>query len=77
VGGFWLPVIMPVPAVAAAGESLTASAPLPAAYVYIPEQHVDTSGEKQFEREKLEPWKNNVQCEKDKDREGEMWRIIS
>lgn len=42
VGGLRLPAVMPVPVVAAAGESLTASVPLPAVYGYIPEQHVGT-----------------------------------
>lgn len=39
-GGLWLPAVMPALVVAAAGESLTASAPLPAVYGYTPEQHV-------------------------------------
>lgn len=42
MGGPRLPAVMPVPAVAAAGESLTASVPLPAVYGYTPEQHVGT-----------------------------------
>lgn len=42
MGGLWLPAVMPVPAVAAAGESLTASVPLPAVYGYTPEQHDGT-----------------------------------
>lgn len=36
----WLPAVMPAPVVAAAGESLTASVPLPAVYGYTPEQQV-------------------------------------
>ncbi len=42
MGGLWLPAVMPVPVVAAAGESLTASVPPPAVYGYTPEQHVGT-----------------------------------
>lgn len=34
----WLPAVMPVPVVAAAGESLTASVPPPAVYGYTPNQ---------------------------------------
>lgn len=46
-GGEWasaapLPVVRPAPATAAAGESPTASAPLPVVYGYTPEQRVGT-----------------------------------
>lgn len=37
-----LPVVRPAPVAAAAGESPTASAPLPAVYGYTPEQRVGT-----------------------------------
>lgn len=37
-----LPSVTPVLVVAAAGESLTASVPLPAVYGYTPEQRVGT-----------------------------------
>lgn len=42
MGGLWLPGVTLVPVVAAAGESLTASAPPPAVYEYTPEQRVGT-----------------------------------
>lgn len=38
----WLPAVAPAPVEAAAGESLTASAPPPAVYGYTPEQRVGT-----------------------------------
>lgn len=38
----WLPAVTPAPVEAAAGESLTASAPLPAVYGYTPERRVGT-----------------------------------
>lgn len=67
-----LPVIKPVPVAAAAGESLTASAPLPAVYGYTPEHHVHTKN-KQFER-KLKK-KTRRQHEKNRKRgEMEKWR---
>ena len=50
MGGLRLPAVMPVPVVAAAGESLTASVPLPAVYGYTPEQHVGTRKQKYTER---------------------------
>lgn len=37
-----LPVVRPAPVAAAAGESPTAAAPLPAVYGYTPEQRVGT-----------------------------------
>lgn len=42
VVALWLPSVTPVPVVAAAGESLTASVPPPAVYGYTPEQRVGT-----------------------------------
>lgn len=41
-GGLRLPSVTPVLVVAAAGESLTASVPLPAVYGYTPEQRIGT-----------------------------------
>lgn len=51
---------MLVPVVAAAGESLTASVPLPAVYGYTPEQHVGT---KEIEIDRQKSGNLNIQTQ--------------
>lgn len=53
----WLPAITPAPVVAAAGESLTASALLPTVYGYTPEHHAGTRRERGRRSQKM--WESN------------------
>lgn len=66
---------MPVPVVAAAGESLTAFVPLPAVYGYTPEQHV--GARRNRPREKSGNLNIQTQIERGKtETERELARII-
>lgn len=70
VGGLWLPAVKPVPAVAAAGESLTASVPPPAVYGYTPERH-------EMEIDRGEKRNQEIWSSTNKEIEQEIEEIIS